>query len=1034
MRQFPTDTFGLKKAGVLKNNIEHEKKEELSKEDKEFLDGIDYENFNYDDLEGIDERLHSKIALRLIEVGSGEGILSNLEKFQGLDEEVALRLVEQGGERMVVRVAVRIRNFKGPHKRIVLRLIEEREIIAVFKFLRKFEGLDEEVVFTLIDLGFSESVLGRLDVFMDKFQGLSYERIAIRMIEIGECVRVIENLEKFQGIDHKKIALRLIEVGRGNIIDQNIDKFDFEPSISGVLLSESLLIEDSLPTNFDDLNKEEQGKVMFELLKEKGHKYWKDEDNVAGPMQEGGEYFGYDKMFRYIAKYYRHDALYNFAAIKGLAENSGLKADAFFGQVLGQVAMDGAQYGGEDEQISSRDYMNSIASSLGAESEGELLKKINEVLGKVKEYPDVEKLQALVSELENEQEGAGDPRQGVFKSWKNLKQYYELTQLLGKAGILDKLQELKQEGKHKLYKYIETLAFHPNVDTGKVMEFWQNPGEFLGVGEVHASTQHERKKPSNYTEIPNLDLTAEDLRDALVEGEMDRLQVWQPLEVEYALPKGEVVVEKKGGLALAVEINRAVGAPRKGIAGEAKSPKKLFSALSEYWKPQKQKYKLPAMLDYLSSPVALDSEFESGLRDILKNAEYGIAADVGEVEEYRAKMNLKSDPDGVVAGNDTACCMPFGSGKNNVYTFNPVCAMFVVQKKSKSGEWRTVAQSVMTKDIDIKKNVAELMGSMESTSVKLEDLVSEDILVEQPKILTADNIEFSNGMKAQGDKEEVIRHIYTDFFKEYAGRFGKEENLDASQLIVGVGHTDALSGAERVDNTFVPEAPVGYSDNVNEKALRLDLNKKVELAGAKRKVKDIEKAARTAEGRGDLGKGIEYLGFEDSLQVSYLEGKAYSDNETLREHLHNMENGLIAKDINNESKGRANMSLKYVDAKGKMQGYIFAYEGRVNEGGYDDKGGKKEVVYIADLAANPDSRMAGGRIMKAFTGLYKENYIDAGRNVPILAEAREKTSYAILMAQIPSLEKQLGVKLKVNELESYEQGEDVMRRVLIGVV
>ena len=52
--------------------------------------------------------------------------------------------------------------------------------------------------------------------------------------------------------------------------------------------------------------------------------------------------------------------------------------------------------------------------------------------------------------------------------------------------------------------------------------------------------------------------------------------------------------------------------------------------------------------------------------------------------------------------NDTACCMPFGSGKNNVYTYNPVCSLFTVQKKI-GDKWRTIAQSVLTKDIDVKK-------------------------------------------------------------------------------------------------------------------------------------------------------------------------------------------------------------------------------------------------------------------------------------------------------------------------------------------
>lgn len=171
-------------------------------------------------------------------------------------------------------------------------------------------------------------------------------------------------------------------------------------------------------------------------------------------------------------------------------------------------------------------------------------------------------------------------------------------------------------------------------------------------------------------------------------------------------------------------------------------------------------------------------------------------------------------------------------------------------------------------------------------------------------------------------------------------------------------------------------------------------------------------------------KKVEHLTFMDSLQVAYLEGKAYHDNKSLMEYLHNMENGLIAKDINNVSKDRVNLSLKYVDDKKKMQGYILAHEGKM-----DKKG--ENIIYIADLAANPESKMAGGRLIKEFIELYKKYYLDEGKLIPIVARAREKTSYQIILKQAEKMGKELGVKFRVEELEEEKKGEDTMHLVKI---
>ena len=86
---------------------------------------------------------------------------------------------------------------------------------------------------------------------------------------------------------------------------------------------------------------------------------------------------------------------------------------------------------------------------------------------------------------------------------------------------MDELKQLKAEHKDKLYTFIETLAFHPNskVNMKAVVNFWQQPEAYFNAVSSHVSEEvQNRKKPSNLIHMPNLDLSAEQLRDAIVEG------------------------------------------------------------------------------------------------------------------------------------------------------------------------------------------------------------------------------------------------------------------------------------------------------------------------------------------------------------------------------------------------------------------------------------------------------------------------------------------------------------------------------------
>jgi FtsZ-interacting cell division protein YlmF len=757
---------------------------------------------------------------------------------------------------------------------------------------------------------------------------------------------------------------------------------------------------------------ESRSKYIFDKLKG-NHENWTDEQNIITPFESGSEIFGHSKMFKYIFRedITKHDALYDFLRIIDLYNASGLSSNEFFNNILQQVKDDTSNY----ESGASYHLLNNIARNVNINFE--------ETLQKAKQY-ELPTLNQLLESISSSQD--------IFSSWKMLKKYNELCSILNKSEVLEQLKGLKETGGSiDLHNYIETLAFHPNIAMAKVIQFWKNPEEFLEINDTLTPDDvHNRKKPSNYVDIPNLDLSAKELRDALVEGYYDHLQVFEPLEINYKiLTEGKYKDKELNEL-----ISIAVGKRSERIKGEAKNPDKLFSEFQKLFKKNGinlTEYLRDTAVDKKQQEDVVNS-IKKQIMDLVYDKNIGLKDD-RKFEEYRAVINLKSDPNGVVAGNDTACCMPFGSGKNNIYTFNPICSLFTVRRlvsvdENGKKQWKTVAQSVLTENIDIEKNISGVIDKLNQSDVHMHDIVDDQALLDKPGVITCDNIEVEHNFESKAGSFNILKHIYLDYFKEYIKRFAKTHNLDENRVIVGLGSTDANISYDRIENTYAPKAPVGYSDNLHNKAMLLDLSKyQGSNMFASRDVRIQEKKAKIKEQEQiDLPKGVTELTFKDSIPVAYIEGKAYKDNQKLIEYLHNMENALIAKDVYNTYKGKPNMSFKYTGSDRKMHGYILAYEGKMDK---EDKD-SKDIVYVSDLASDGNLR-AGGSLILAFAEAYKKHHIDKNNIIPILAQFREKTSYQIIAKQLEKLTKDTGIEFETEELDSYKVGDDTMHEVII---
>ena len=974
---------------------------------------------NLSDLEGLD---HADIAHRLIKKGYGEFVADHLANFEGADHaDIAHRLIESEDVDDRWLVAQYLPNFKGvDHTDIAHRLIEKGDGESVAEYLANFEGVDHaDIAHRLIE-GWYGWYVAR---YLSNFEGLDHTDIAHRLIEKARGDSVAEHLPNFKGVDHVDIAHRLIEseyFDGERFVEHRITKEGYGESVAEYLanfegvdhadIAHRLIekgygrhVADHL-ANFkgvdhaeiaDDLIKHDQKWVVVWYAKELGVDVQATEDEyreafrkvketrpdlvdetMADKFERAAEIFGYKNMFRYKERegLSFHDATYELDSICGLYKMSGLSPRAFYANILDQVRKDTQEY----EEGTAHHNLNAIVTSINTDIPG--------VIEEARKHRDIERLQELAETLKRPKD--------VFASWSNLKRYRDLSQLLDQTEILDELRELKEEGKEDLYRYIGTLAFHPDskVNMQAVLQFWRNPEDFLDAHDVHTPDEvQDRKKPSNYIHIPNLDLTAEDLRDALVEGVLDRITTFPPMEIRYSIPPTRDA------------LSQALGSPSKGVKGTAKSPNKLFSEVNKLLKQHKTYQKSRVNVNKYLGGEDIPEDLEQQVEELTYHEGFGIQK---KTQEYVARITNKSDPEGALAGDDTANCMPYGSGKNTVYTFNPNTAQFIIRRVKKDGTERTVAQSVLTKDSDVRKAVPDIINELQREK-KMDDVLPEDVLAKQEPYLACDNIEVAPTYTGE-EYEDVYRHIYHDFFKKYTQ---KEKGFRTDKIVIGTSYADALTNLQKEKNTYVPQAPVGYSDKVGEEVYILPLG--TEHTETEKKE-----------------TGISPLTFEDSLKVAYLESKAYKDNETLIESLFALENALIAKDINNEMKNRPNLSTKYADSTGRMRGYLLAYEGTITDGHNHDYE-NKPCVYISDLASDRENTLTGGRLIKEFAKQYKEHYLDKNNPLPIYAQARETTSYRIIKKQIDNLAKQTGTEFELIELPTYEQGDDTMHPVVI---
>ncbi|MEI6835531.1 MAG: hypothetical protein WCK59_01745 [Candidatus Falkowbacteria bacterium] len=383
----------------------------------------------------------------------------------------------------------------------------------------------------------------------------------------------------------------------------------------------------------------------------------------------------------------------------------------------------------------------------------------------------------------------------------------------------------------------------------------------------------------------------------------------------------------------------------------------------------------------------------------------------GSSQKYKVRVNYKNDPR--ILQSTTKGSIFLESEKKNIYIANPNCAFFTIEEKSSTG-WSVVVESILTINQDLHINVAKLIKNEET----IENILStKDTYQKAEKFLFCVSI---NVLPVMRNKINLVETMYKDFFNKYIAFQNKNSTeivLNSSNLIIGSILANIHFGEKR-SNTYLPISLISCSRRQKSFIYVLDLikvseNKSISEYKVSQDIFNFKKSS-------EKGGGVQSLLGTDISAIPVIEKMAYPDD--MHEGMAELQNYIFASAINNKINNFPNLSLKYIDAEGKMAGYFISYQG-VRQG--------VKIVYIENLAVDPKNKIAAGRIINRFIEKYLAEYTDKGNPLPIYIQSREETTYFMMQKQFDKLRDKYGVNFSVEEVNKYRFGSSIMYSQLI---
>ena len=557
----------------------------------------------------------------------------------------------------------------------------------------------------------------------------------------------------------------------------------------------------------------------------------------------------------------------------------------------------------------------------------------------------------------------------LYQNLDTLEQILSVLNMLEKKESLIKLQKLAVSNDPQdqvLYNYFRDAIYHPRTKP-LIMQMYEQPKKFLGLDDMTFSglkDLHQAKKPSNMVEsFPELDFSAEDLVNCLPLWVYDELSYFKPYEKQYLVNWSSVytVQEVKNQISdflSSSDLKRRITIITKYNALFPDTPLS-FNA----WRENPQSF-VENLLEKSDFSLWIELFTQLGYQEFNKYKNLRLMT---------AKISPKSDPNNRFNGFNCDS-LAEGHGKKVVAMFNPYCSDFCIYQGEPDPKVDNLkVTSRVTLNRAIPHNFNSLLDkAKKTTTYAIAELFGEEFEdYKDPKeyVITMDNIEADANF---GNKHAIaIRKIYEDFFSEYIEQHPVSPNgipLNTSKFYSGISHNKINILTKREENQTLPVFMNSYTDNAQSQSLVGELH-----AGTQ-----AEKVKKN---------WIHPLSIEDVDQISYLEGKIYP--ETMKHHLGNLQHEITASFLNNQLKGRANLSFAWYDDKGKVRGYLLAYQGKMEDG--------RAWIYLSDFAIDKQARGHSGlEMIRHWIQQVKEHY----PGMPVFTRARETTSYRMLKALV----------------------------------
>ncbi|MFN7160823.1 MAG: hypothetical protein ACK4NC_04420 [Candidatus Gracilibacteria bacterium] len=130
----------------------------------------------------------------------------------------AIKTVLENKEYTLDEIISGLENGRVFGKKEAMMLIRSRKMTVFTKNIKKFIGLDNEVVDLLFKFWGYKIVVNHAK----KFTGINYENLFERLLQIGNISFAVKNIKKFPFITLDEIPEKLIEMGLGSYIRYNI--------------------------------------------------------------------------------------------------------------------------------------------------------------------------------------------------------------------------------------------------------------------------------------------------------------------------------------------------------------------------------------------------------------------------------------------------------------------------------------------------------------------------------------------------------------------------------------------------------------------------------------------------------------------------------------------------------------------------------------------------------------------------------------------------------------------------------------------